>query len=313
MSTLTVAQRHARQRVALARRAAREAARLWRQVDRSRIALDWMAALSSTTAAVATAQALAAALADPYVDALLGSYGLPLESTGSVQAAALAGIASDGRELRTLLYQPAITALTEIKGGASPAGAMNAGRFVLDMITRTQVADAGRAADSVALATRPRLDGYVRLPVGGTCSRCLILAGKWYRWNAGFQRHPRCDCTSIPAMEDVAGDLRTDPRAAFTAMPAAEQDRVFTASGAQAIRDGADMNQVVNARRGVATASVYGRDLVVTTEGRTVYGLAGKRLGAAKTPRLMPESIYRIADGNRDEALRLLRRFGYII
>jgi hypothetical protein len=75
------------------------------------------------------------------------------------------------------------------------------------------------------------------------------------------------------------------------------------------------------------TVNVFGRDLYVTTEGTTTRGLAGVRLGArengvkaseearytsARAPRLMPESIYQIADGDRDEAIRLLKRFGYI-
>ncbi len=58
----------------------------------------------------------------------------------------------------------------------------------------------------------------------------------------------------------------------------------------------------------------------------TTRGVAGTRLGAkvdgvktggryrsAKAPRLMPESILQIAGTNRDEAIRLLRRFGYIL
>lgn len=71
---------------------------------------------------------------------------------------------------------------------------------------------------------------------------------------------------------------------------------------------------------------IFGQRLFVTTEGVTTRGLAGVRLGAresgvkadgqryrsARPPRLMPESILKIADGDRDEAIRLLRRFGYL-
>jgi hypothetical protein len=137
--------------------------------------------------------------------------------------------------------------------------------------------------------------------VGGTCDRCLILAGRVYRWNAGFQRHPRCDCRHIPATEDVAGDLTTDPKAAFEAMPAAEQERVFGKAGAEAIRDGADMARVVNARRGMYTAG-----------GRLFTREATTRRGTGRRVRLMPEQIYREAEGNRGEAIRLLRLHGYI-
>jgi hypothetical protein len=128
---------------------------------------------------------------------------------------------------------------------------------------------------------------------------------------------------------------------------------VFTKAGAEAIRLGADIGQVVNARRGafglstagarvtaaearmlrggrdvgrLETRNVFGRDLYVTTEATTTRGAAGVRLGAredrvktkgarytsARAPRLMPESILKIAGNDRDEALRLLKRFGYI-
>ncbi|HEX5995681.1 MAG TPA: hypothetical protein VFY84_11115 [Jiangellales bacterium] len=121
-------------------------------------------------------------------------------------------------------------------------------------------------------------------------------------------------------------------------MTEAEQDKVFTKAGAQAIRDGADMGQVVNARRGMFTASIGSKRFLATREGTTVRGLFGgyeidpdtgrlRRRGedelrrvrsgsrfirAARVPRLMPEQIYREANGDRDEAIRLLRRFGYI-
>lgn len=74
------------------------------------------------------------------------------------------------------------------------------------------------------------------------------------------------------------------------------------------------------------TRDVYGQQVFTTTEGTTTRGVAGVRLGArergrkdggryrrAQVPRLMPESILAAAGDDRDEAIRLLRRFGYII
>jgi hypothetical protein len=163
----------------------------------------------------------------------------------------------------------------------------------------------------------------------------------------------RCDCVHIPTAESDPEDLTVNPRKQFDAMTREEQDRVFTKAGAESIRLGADMNQVVNARRGangltpagarltaeeerilrggrergrLERVDVFGRQLFVTTEGVTVRGQAGKALGArengvrkagsryrtSKTPRLMPESILEIANGDRAEAVRLLKRFGYL-
>jgi hypothetical protein len=248
-------------------------------------------------------------------------------------------MASDGRPLDSLIYQPAITALQTIQRGGTVTQAMAAGAFATDMIVRTQVTDAGRVADGVALAAEPSLDGYVRMLNLPSCSRCIILAGKFYAWNDGFERHPNCDCVHIAAPEDNADDLRTNPKKLFESMTEAEQDKTFTIAGAQAIRDGADMNQVVNVRRGAAglapaggrvtaaevkvlrggrgmarlqPTTVGGEQLLVSTEGTTRRGFAGRRLGG-RSPRLMPEQIYKIADGDRDEALRLLFRNGYLL
>jgi hypothetical protein len=318
-----IAARHAAIQAGIARRAAADAARLWAEIDPNHIAPSWLARLPRAYAGLSASQTAAAGLADSYTDRVLGTR----DAAARVVPAGFAGVASDGRPLMTLLQQPVFTTLRQITGGTSPARALASGRYLLDMIVRTQVADAGRTAVGAAITARPHAAGYVRQVVGNTCARCLILAGRHYRWNAGFKRHPRCDCIHIPTAENVPGDIATSPRAAFDAMSPTEQDRVFGQAGAQAIRDGADMAQVVNARRGMQTASVFGRDVLVTTEGTTTRGIAGNRLGArftaeksaqdryrrATNVRLMPEEIYREAGADRAEAVRLLRLHGYLI
>jgi hypothetical protein len=182
---------------------------------------------------------------------------------------------------------------------------LGVGEAALSAITQTQVADAGRAADLVATATR-RPFGFVRMVSAPCCPRCAILAGRWYRYNAGFNRHPHCDCIGIPAAEDRAEDLRTDPQALFTG----GQIRGLSKADTEAVRLGADLGQVVNAHRGMTVAGVGGRTVKTTTEGTTRRGAAGQRLGAGQI-RLMPEQILKDA-ASRDEAIRLLRRHGYI-
>lgn len=297
------------------------------------------------------AQQAAASGADEYVDSVLGES----ETAGTVAAAAFVGVASDGRPLDSLLRQPEIATRVALSQGATQTRAFATGEATLRMILRTQVADAGRVADGVAIAARPNT-GYVRMLVGESCSRCAILAGKFYKFNAGFRRHPRCDCQHIPAKGEQAArseGLISDPKEYFNSLSEAEQNRIFTNAGAQAIRDGADMNQIVNVRRGAAgltpagariTADearllrggrdrgrlearrVFGQDVFISSEGTTARGIAGNRLGArrdgvkrgtdryrrAKVPRLMPESIYDVAE-SREHAVQLLRKFGYII
>jgi hypothetical protein len=296
MSALQVATEHARSRARLAEKLRLEARDAWDQVDPARISETWLWQIPRLLLLLTGGQHAAAVTADRYVAEVLVEQGISPATEGRLDATSLAGVASDGRPIESLLAQPGITAKVALASGRTLDSAMTGGGFLAELIAHTQVADAGRIADQVALTTRRDAGGFTRMAVGDTCSRCLILAGRWYRWNAGFSRHPKCDCIGVPSSENVAGDLRTDPRKGFEAMSAAEQDRVFGNAGAQSIRDGADMAKVVNARRGMQTAD--GR--LYTTEA------AGRR------PRLMPEQIFRDAR-DRGDAIRLLKLHGYIV
>jgi hypothetical protein len=271
---------------------------------------------------LAAIQQIAAAEADGYVVDALVAQNLGTDSQGQVRPEGFVGFASDGRPLDSLIYQAVPAALTAIAVGATQAQAMATGWASLDMILSTQVADSFRSSASVATVTKPQATQYVRMLVPPSCSRCAILAGT-YSSRTAFRRHPKCDCIAIPSAEatssDLVTDARIDPRDYFTSLSRADQDRVFTAAGAQAIRDGADIGRVVNARRkaaGLSTAAagqrgalrrrnVFGQDLFTTSE-LNVRGSRGQQL-----VRLMPESIYEIAT-DRDDLLRLLKVHGYI-
>jgi hypothetical protein len=334
--------------------AAVRAARLaWARVSAKDPIGSWRTASSGLVALVAAAQIAAARDADPYLTQVLAEQGETDDPAGTVQPATFAGVASDGRPLDTLLNIPAQGVVEALAAGMAPAQALVSQGLRLGMLAETTVQDAGRQATEVGIAARPRVGGHVRMLTPPSCSRCVILAGRWYRWSTGFKRHPLCDCRMIPASEDAAHDLTTDSRAYFKSLSAAEQDKTFTKAGAESIRLGADINQVVNARRGalgltpanarltrdeqkalrnglergrLKTTSLYGQDVYVTTEGTTRRGIAGSRLGAwedgvkkpgqryssSRTARLMPESILQIAE-NRDDAIRLLKRYGFIL
>lgn len=174
----------------------------------------------------------------------------------------------------------------------------------LALVVATEVTDTARQGASLQIAATPRV-GYVRMVEGGACSRCVVMAGKWFRWNQGFMRHPRCRCTHIPAAESRADDLRVDPYQYFESLSVEEQDKVFTKAGAQAIRDGADISQVVNARSGMTPNGFF------TTTG-TTRGHASTVLRPGQR-RMTPELIYRQAGGNREIAQQLLRDHGYLL
>lgn len=298
MGPLDLARARSAERQALARRTTAAVTAAWKRVEAHNIGRSWSALLPVVTALVGAAQLDAAATADVYLDRLAAAYDVDPAAAGRMRAEMLAGVASDGRRLDSLLYRPAVTALRTIARGGTVAQGLTAGQFTAGLIVRTQVADTGRAADLTALAARHTMTGYVRVLSLPSCSRCVILAGRRYRWNAGFQRHPRCDCVhlAVPSAS-AANPLLTQPRAYFESLTTARQNELLGEAGAAAVREGADMARVVNARRGMQTAT-DGR--LYTTEA------AGRR------PRLMPEQILLDARGDRAEALRLLRLHGYL-
>ncbi|MEU9405042.1 hypothetical protein AB0E08_04940 [Streptomyces sp. NPDC048281] len=322
----------------IVRRAVTRVQALWRRIDRGDISGSWQQLSPLLMAAVTEAQTQSARLADPYLDDVLSAEDADPTADGRVVPSALAGIASDGRPLLSLLYQPVIDWKVRMLAGQSMEDAFRGSLASALRITSTQVADAGRGATGVAMAGRRTIQGYVRVVQPPACSRCVILAGTEYGWNKGFQRHPRCDCIHLPTTLVARHQHRgfIDPDDYFRGLSRAEQDRVFGVAGARAIREGADMAQVVNARRGMTTMTAYGRDVLATTEGATRRGAfyrlerarteerTGTRFARSRddvrrglpqfqlrTPRLMPEEIFRLAE-SRDEALAMLRRFGYL-
>lgn len=289
-------------------RALAVATRHWHKLGPNWIGQAWAERIPTVTAAITNAQRTAAASALVSGALALGEQGTWAPPDGLVNPDAFAGLAADGRNLETLLRAPAITARTLIADGMEPAEALAAGGRQLSMMVLTEIADAGRGAAGVQIAARPRV-GYVRMLNPPSCSRCVILAGRFYRWNQGFLRHPRCDCTHVPTMvtdqaEAFAHGLIDDPYMAFERMSEAEQNRVFTNAGAQAIRDGADMYQVVNARRGMKYRGAF------TSEGTSKHGWAGQILRRGQK-RMTPETIYRL-NPNREQAVEALRAQGYI-
>lgn len=285
--------------------------------------------------AVVEGQLSVADAAQAYIAAQMAAQGGSALAEATLVAGMFAGIAPDGGPLETLLFLPAIGVRRRLAAGMLPEEAMIGGLADMARYAATAISDSARAADQVAMAAHPNCVAYMRVVQLPACSRCIILAGQIYRHSEGFLRHPNCDCQTLPLRESEWPDVPT-PEQLIGRMSERERRRVFTVAGARALDAGADPGQVVNARRGMGVAHVYGRRLQVTHEGatrRAVYGrsrlragddmrrFAGQRFGEAtsmryyrstRSPRLMPEEIFRISD-DRDEELRLLRRYGYIV
>jgi hypothetical protein len=229
----------------------------------------------------------------PYTAAVLAETDQVAPPTGELNPARFTATAPDGKRVPLVLEGSVITARQVIgQGGTLQEGLTSGGdRLIRDVLT--MLADTRRQVYHADIIQRPKVGGYARMLNPPSCSRCVILAGKWFAWNKGFLRHPRCDCIHIPASESTGRGIAIDPADYFNGLSKAEQDATFTKAGARAIRDGADMSRVENIRlRGLGTASSKRR-----------YG----------TPsRLTVDDIYRVA-GTRTNAIRLLEQEGYIL
>lgn len=236
-------------------------------------------------AVVSMFQLAAAEESSTAVPLMLAEQGLAVGAEGSVAARTLLGAASDGRTMTGLLDYTRSQAVTDA---------------AFDRIVTTQLQDVARQSEAIAMAAEPTVTGYVRVLNTPSCSRCVVLAGRTYKWNAGFLRHPVCDCKHVPTGKR-SPRLTTDPAAYFRSLPASEQNRIFTKAGAESVRLGADLGQVVNARLGMGVTQVAGRGLLTTT-----------RNAKRGTVRLMPESILQVAT-DRADAVRLLKLHRYLV
>ncbi|AGK78628.1 hypothetical protein SFUL_3710 [Streptomyces microflavus DSM 40593] len=297
--------------------------------------------------AVIAGQLTAAQGAQQFVMMAMAARNAAAPALAALAPEAFAGIASDGRPLATLLYTPAITTYTAYAAGMSQEAAALAGMNQMARMVSTQITDASRSATMVSMTTHRRCIAYVRVVKLPACGRCIILAGRQYSYSTGFQRHPKCDCGMDPIDIERWDDVPS-PKDLVAQMSPEEQRKRLGAAAVDALDKGADLFQVVNARRGMETMTVHGRTVQATKEGITRRGLAGARLitgnpdakiaprnggdvrvvseftrrtatgrqqtvrlRGARAPRLMPEEILRLAD-DREHQLRLLKKHGYI-
>jgi hypothetical protein len=164
---------------------------LWRRLDAGNISGSWSALMPDAVAALVAAETVAAELADPYLSQVL-------DNSAASAAIDVGGMVEPSG---SLLYLPAVQANNLIGQGLGVGAALTAAAHRLAMYTQTSVADTARSAVAAGMAARPHAHGYYRALRPPSCARCAILAGRFYKWNTGFKRHPRC----FPAGTAVSG------------------------------------------------------------------------------------------------------------
>ena len=290
--------------------ALKAARRSWAGVDQARISETWIPKVRhDLTPVITAAQVNAATAGSDYSAMTLAQQGTYSAPTAYVDPRVFGGYAADGRPLETLLDAPAYRAKQLIGSGVAAPEAMSRARDYLDVLIASTVTDAARQSASVDIAARPGV-GYTRMLNPPSCSRCTILAGRFYRWNRGFRRHPSCDCVHVATKAGstqgaLSEGLIQDPYEYFNSLSEAQQTKLFGKYNATAIRDGADISQVVNA------ASRSKRIGMFTTEGTTKRGYAGSILKPNQR-RMTPDTIYRL-NPTKEGALADLRAQGYLL
>lgn len=303
----------------------------WRGIDGKNLDLSWIHVLARMLAVITGQQRKAAASVPGYMDRLLKAQHVASQASARLLPDAFAGLTGDGRPLQSLLYAPVALSKQRIGQGERIADVLRDESKHVALLARTVTQDAGRMAQQSGMAAETAVRGYVRKVHLPACPRCIILSGRFYRYSDGFLRHPNCDCTMIPVAVGLDMVHAEDPAELMARMQAEHPERLrksLTEGDLKALEHGADLNQVVNAHRGMTTAAGPGRTGKVTTEGTTKRGFAGQRLAAegfvksggryqrARTPRLTPAQIFTEADINgwdRTEIVRQLKRFGFVI
>jgi hypothetical protein len=282
--------------------------RLWSKMG-DNFEADWAELRPQTLRVVQNGRLAAAVSSVGYVDNVLAETGQAASAAGAIVPQSFVTYAPDGRNMGTLLDQGVIRAKVAVGRGATPRQALAASRDWQNQTLLTVMADTGRAVVGADIAQRPSLTGYVRMLNTPSCSRCTILAGKWFRWNEGFQRHPQCDCRHIPAPEGMAGSMTTDPYAYFNSLSEDDQNKLFKPALGRtlAARERAAQVGISNARAIRAGGDIY-RIENITARG---LGTPKSALRYGTPSQMTVDDIYRVA-GTRKNAIELLTQQGYI-
>lgn len=308
------------QQRATAQKAGNDVVRAWRGRDKELPIWDaFYLALPALTDVVTEAQFEATNRSAAYVPLVLGEQGENAE-----HALRPAGYLTPTAVLDYgLRSAPAAGTQARLSGAPLVAADLLIDAYLKRYVT-TMVEDAGREAVGAAVIAEPSVQGFYRKLQTPSCNRCAILVGRIYKKDADFDRHPQCDCTSVPAVE-------RDPHESFDIVEGIRKGSVtgFNKDEIDAIvNNNADINQIVNSKRkGMQKADLYGKTIQITPEGTTRRALAGQRLankyGTQRTaqsryrvtnvPRMTTKEIYRQSAGDEVNLIRLLTLHGYIL
>lgn len=274
---------------------------VWGRIDPARDwAEEWARLVPRASAVVAASQLGAARDGAASVAAVLEQSGFPERQLAVANPAGFMGwMQADSGEMVPLTQALATAPIVRAREAAgSVEDRLLAGRSVLEALAQTAAADAARhAATAQGAATEWTKCMFYEPPP--MCQRCAVIVGREYPFGTQFSRHPRCDgqvmCIS---QRDYQRDIYSLTPDDITDLNRWQR---------QAIEDGADVNQVVNAQ----TRPIGGRTArsPLYAGGTRTHSTYSRRVKS----RLTPKGVYAEADGNRARAVELLEANGYVL
>lgn len=278
-------------------------------------------------------QDIADYMADTTPDVMqsLGSHNLK-SSEFTFNTSKLVGLAGNGQNTFDNLWGSVLMGKHAISQGYQTRTALAVVERDFALRSRTILADTARFSAMMTAKSHSFTAQYVRMLTPPSCGRCVTLAGM-PSGRRPFERHPHCDC--IAAWSDDEKALAThyaNPEDYLNSLSDEELAKTLgSKANARAWKDGADVNQLVNAYRrkgNVRSAQMYGTKIKYTIEGTTKRGWAysrmkqagyvkehvryGSKYWRADRPRLMPETIYQLAGSDHAQAMRLLGDYGWL-
>lgn len=212
----------------------REWARMGEDFD-----LSWMTVSPRVNAIVVEAKRLSAVNAVEYAVAEGIEIGMPVELPAPVNVAAFeASIA--GVSVAEVTRRSVVTSKSAVASGLTSVDALRRGGAWLSRLTVNEITASSSDALAATIAVSPTTTGFVRMLNPPSCKDCLILAGKWFRWNEGFDRHPNCFPAGVvvsgPSPEGATrrwfeGELVTLTTASGQELPATGNHPILTSRG----------------------------------------------------------------------------------
>lgn len=263
-------------------------------------AAQWLKAIPRVVALTTAAQLGAVVDGFASVSASLEQQGHPEETLAALDPAGFTGWVEShaGAALIPLsdyLY-PAVIHARMAQGG--PEQMLTAGGLNLSTLVRTAVADASTQGAQAGLHAHENTRGawYDPPPY---CKRCAVIVGRDYPVTTQFVRHPQCDgqVMAISAKNHEIEWPRLDE----------SQIKGLTDAEREAIGDGADIYRVIQSSTQLVGGKSKGSPLYAGGT-KTMAGLGRN----SRKVRPTPKGIYAMAGDDREAAVSLLKKYGYM-